>query len=283
MAETPEPPELSRTRSAATPETAAAWVLRVAVCSQCIAAAWVSFNDGTPIALGLALHGFPTAAAVQIDVVSAAVMAAAGISALVWPTWPLLGFAGTWMGLIAAAACLTGGSFFQWVEPAAHAARWGAPIALVMLMGRRDLGAIRLLRIAAALTFVAHGTEAILYNPTFIAYFVSAGHKLLGIGLEVPQIKQMLYAIGLIDWALAALILCTRWRTVAAYMAVWGMITAWARLVHGGWAEGWDGMAIRLTNSGAPAALWIYWHLTLASRSGASASEAPASTPPPQD
>jgi len=252
--------EYDRNRTA---RRAAVWVLRLAVCSQCLAAAYQALMVGTPVST---LTGL-----LEFDQWFGYLLIGAALAAVTTSEGYLVTIAGIWMAMVAGAHYMTGATFFERIAPVAHAARWGCPIALVLLFYRRDVAALWLLRFAAALTFAAHGLEAILLNPKFIGFITAAGHVFFDITIGRAVCEQLLYAIGGIDLVLAALILTTRWRIVAGYMAAWGMITAWARVVYGGW-EAWDGTAIRMTNCAVAAAVLVYWWVTIAKRKSASPS-----------
>lgn len=134
-----------------------------------------------------------------------------------------------------------------------HAARYGVPLA-VALPG----SAVPILRIAATLTFIGHGLEAVMLEPIFIAYIQVAGSH-VGLAISHHAAAAALRVIGTIDVVVGLALLRPGPRPwVAGYMSAWGMITALARVVYAGPA-GLVDCILRAANGGAPLALWLGW------------------------
>lgn len=152
------------------------------------------------------------------------------------------------------------------LELVCHAARYG--VALAVAQPRM---AAPILRVAASLTFLGHGLEALALKPIFLAYLQHTG-GLVGLPLSYDAAAVMLRVIGTVDLVVGTALL---WRGprpwLTGYMGAWGIITALARVVYAGPAGLVDAL-VRAGNGGAPLALWLEGREREGSRSG-SASE----------
>ncbi len=154
--------------------------------------------------------------------------------------------------------------------PAEATVRWLAPFGLFLwLRPTRWTRAARtmprlaegLLRVAAAATFVGHGLKALWLKGEFLDFLFVASHRLLGTDLSQATAERLLHAIGIVDLAVASLILVRRWPAVAAWMTLWGTVTALARIVSGG-LPNWSEAALRAPNAGIPLVLLLAWVAT---------------------
>ena len=185
----------------------------------------------------------------------------AGLSVVVRPTRVACAFVFLWYAAIAGLTLYQGGSFGAAYAPFAHATRYGAPALLfVALAGTwaKMRGWIEFgLRWATAITFVAHGFEAVLANPRFIDFVITAFRR---ISWEVSEstTRVLLRIIGVQDLVLAGLIVTKRYRAVALWMAIWGGIAAASRMVHMGIPK-WPATVMRAANAGVPLALYFLW------------------------
>lgn len=165
------------------------------------------------------------------------------------------GLASAWYATLALMQWRMGGEPFSHLALLAHSSRIAAPLLLAVL-DRRALTAW-VLRLAVAGTFLAHGYEAWNLHPAFIDYLLSADMRLFKLGLTQPGAEALLHLIGIHDFIIAALTL--GWRNFRALLlgaAGWGVITALARIVHGG--EGALHLAlIRAANGGLPLVLFL--------------------------
>ena len=136
---------------------------------------------------------------------------------------------------------------------AASAARIAAPLVLLMVhwSRMRKLLGVAIsptsewtMRVALALTFAAHGLESLQRRGSFLDMLIVAARNLLDMNLSESSAQWMLLGIGILDLAAAVLVLATRRRAVAGYMAVWGFITASARLVTLDPSLGWFEFAL---------------------------------------
>lgn len=148
-----------------------------------------------------------------------------------------------------------------------QSARVGLPIALILLnsVGKDDkplVGRIEavmwVLRGTAAATFFGHGIKSLYLNPQFVDYLLAGANNLLGWDATESTINLILRVIGTIDILMAVLILLTRWRAIAAYMACWAFIGAWSRVVHSNW-DALNEVFIRSANYCVPLAVCLYW------------------------
>lgn len=148
-----------------------------------------------------------------------------------------------------------------------HAVRFAIPVTLILLTplpGRREVAsstfnaAMWLARVAAALTFFAHGLKAIYLNPIFVDYILAGSTKLVGHSMAQSTAEFLLQVIGYLDLLLAVLLVAGRFRSVAIYMAAWGLITACSRVVYGGFSMYFE-VLIRAGNYLLPLAVAIYF------------------------
>lgn len=121
------------------------------------------------------------------------------------------------------------GQFFE------YTLQFGSPALLLYMYrtGDAQLKFVRWLSIAIAITFVSHGLYAFGYYPR-PGHFVQMCISILGIteGTAV----QFLYVAGVLDFLLAVLLFSNRRylvRAAAIYAALWGLLTAIARVWSG--------------------------------------------------
>lgn len=129
--------------------------------------------------------------------------------------------------------------FAEWAVYA-HALRYGAPAALLLLcfapLGRwigpgnhvRATGWI--LRVAIAIVFAVHGTEALLEHPRFIDYILGTTHNFTGHFLAESTAVGIMKVIGVVDIVVAVLVLVRPHPAVLYWLAFWGLLTALARV-----------------------------------------------------
>jgi len=195
----------------------------------------------------------------------------------------LLGLLAGWSFLLAIFSWLVNpGNPFHATDPAGHAVRYAAPLALILFIafpGREEESKITwILRWGVAGTFVGHGLCALWMKPSFIDLIVGTmnsffGDPVLTAGsldaleeaFAVAASRQAfaeaaLPIIAIQDFILVALLLLPgkRIKTVALWMAVWGIVTAMSRMTAYGW-DFWHDLALRICNGGIPLFLWCYW------------------------
>ena len=258
------------------------WCLRCVVALQCAGAVACdkagaspvfSFLWNDPETGGLGWSESTTVSTLQIA--SWALLLAIPL-VLLRPCWPVLVPIALWQFANAAATAWMGGNFAAnngvgWLPLPAQAVRIAAPVALLLLdrwprakEPTASLGLFTsqtaewLMRLAVACTFIAHGWEAYRHCPEFIDYLIMAAQKLAAYELSESHARQILSVIGVIDFVVGGAILLFRWRCLALYMAIWGAITAFSRVVHAGWPAYYE-VLVRTANAGLPLALAIYW------------------------
>src|SRR3989344_3552325 len=104
------------------------------------------------------------------------------------------------------------------------------------------------LRIAVAGEFIGHGVFALQGKAQWIKWFANFGIS------DVSLAAKLLFLVGLVDIAVALLILIKPVRLALLYMAFWGLWTALIRPIVG--EPIWD-FVERSANWGAPLALLL--------------------------
>jgi hypothetical protein len=102
------------------------------------------------------------------------------------------------------------------------------------------------LRVAVAGEFIGHGVFALQGKQDWIGWFAKFGVS------DAGMAAQLLFAIGIMDIALAVLVLVKPVRPALLWMALWGFWTALLRPIVG--MPVWD-FVERWANWGAPLAL----------------------------
>ena len=151
-----------------------------------------------------------------------------------------------------------------------HAVRYIGPLVLAFWIGwiaRKKDGILPtqwcwILRIAAAATFIGHGLNAFRGSPGHIELIQGSFLNLFSMEISLPVTLTSLKLIGAMDILLATLLLARKWKFVAMWMAVWGLVTACSRLTAFGFDKGWSLTAIRLANGGIPFVIWWIWNST---------------------
>ncbi len=162
---------------------------------------------------------------------------------------------------------------FWYIIPAAQAVRYLLPMALAFAALRPIWARLRgteapsqlgptslwILRIGIALTFLAHGFEAIAKNPNFEDYINLTAQLWLDWNPPQRLVRVSLISIGVIDVVVAVWILLQPNRWVALWMAFWGAITALSRMTSYGFDDGLHETVLRAANGGVPLVLALLW------------------------
>ena len=144
-----------------------------------------------------------------------------------------------------------------------YALRIGTPIALLFfLRGRQDLG-LTVAKVSCSLTFLGHGVGALYQKTIFLDYILAFFHD-FGYSITLDNGIMLLTIIGTIDIAIAhhaAFFHCRRVQWVFRYMALWGLITASARVTFMGWGA-WHEVTMRTPHFLVPlfVCLFLYSH-----------------------
>lgn len=262
------------------------WTLRVTVLLACVGI-WDLFIDRVenpflhwllePVDIGGLNWDESTALALQ-SVLGWSVLAA-GACVAVRPYRIILVLIALLQLLIAVATWRTADGYpleSSWVSPrltamfpfTTHLLRIAAPAGLMLLTpGRGDsqpatyrpMAGIEILKWATAVTFFAHGVEALQHSPEFIDYLIATSQRLVGVRMPQPTADFLLTIIGLVDMVAAVLCVATRWRSIWCWMAFWGAIAAASRITSYGFAVGWHAALIRAPHAGVPLALALCW------------------------
>ncbi len=243
---------------------AALLTLRIAVALQCIGLFRIAYVDGTPIGTTLFMTlRWSESSMLAVDHGIAWAGLLGGLSMLWRPTRVAAGVVALWFALVAVLTAVQGGEFGATYAPFAHATRYCAGVlAFIAAMTAlepavRAQWIERVARWACALTFAAHGLEALEANPRFIDFIITAFRR-VNIEVSEPASRILLRVVGVQDMGLAALVLTKRWRVVVGYMAFWGAVTAASRVVHLGWRV-WPSTLVRAANAGVPLMLMWMW------------------------
>lgn len=255
---------MKRVPNARTAAASVAWIARVALALTLVGLpARVLFSGGRVFdALYTELRWCDEATALGVD---RAVLVAMLISALaVLSPRPRLGLVLGGIGLtLTMIATMLVELRWQSLVPIEQALRWTVPWILLLWLDQRGRpipdrtdAAIECLRIAVAATFVGHGVEALARNPHFVDLIFSFAKAAGGLRPDLAVAETLLRIIGGIDLVVALLVVTTRSIPVAAWMAFWGLATAFARVIHTG-SSAWPEVALRSVHFGIPVALLV--------------------------
>jgi len=169
-----------------------------------------------------------------------------------------------WVLALAITHSLRGEIYAEW-SLAEYAVRYGAPLSLLFLQrdGRMTAAAtmhrlgLGLLMLAAAVTFFLHGYKALQGYGPFTDLILLTDQNWSDFGWGQSFAESALVTIGIVDMLVAILLLATRWRWLAIYMAFWGALTAVSRITASG-LSAWPETLIRAANWGAPLAIACY-------------------------
>lgn len=252
--------------------------LRVIVAVQCFGAAAkiLTMDVGSSIANFLLFNmNWPEAQAQQMDQYAAYGLLACGVLTLLRPCWPVLLPVTLWFLGSSLVSVIREEGAIPLLEPVEHAARFGAPLALLMLdfwppslkshLGR-TVASMWILRLAAAATFAGHGLVALLHSMEGTGHFMDllmvTSDKIFGWEMSQEDARWALAIIGAVDIGLAINVLVSRAKPVVLYMAVWGLATAATRVVLLG-PQAYPEVLLRIANGGVPLVLLLYWCLSI--------------------
>ncbi len=149
--------------------------------------------------------------------------------------WTLVPIAG-YILFEAWAGYFQGGYRFSELTLGAHALRWATPLAMIGLA----LPALSrtwqlawtdwILRGAIATVFVVHGWECLQGYPLFADLIIGTSRNLLGIGIAEATAFRIMTVIGVLDLAVAAVILLRPHPSILLWAAFWGGLTALSRI-----------------------------------------------------
>ncbi len=125
-------------------------------------------------------------------------------------------------------------NFYHFAMFFEHAIQFGSPIALLgyFKIKEKQLTYILLLKLIIALTFISHGLYAVGWPYPVPGNFVTMVMNILTI--TENQAKTFLLIAGCLDFLVAILIFLPKISKIAlVYAVVWGLLTAFARIVSG--------------------------------------------------
>lgn len=242
------------------------WLLGSAVLATAAGAAAATFRgDGTAINAFLFLSlEWPHVTAGKAERAAMLMILGAAFGGMLWRRWPVLLPVAAYLFAEAAARRNQGGQIFSEWAVLAHAPRYLTPLALIALSAgfeRKEASQRRwlaagdwILRIAIAVVFAVHGIECIKGHPHFIDLLLSSGRNLAGIRITEANALVQLEWIGLVDCAVAAMVLLRPNRAVLAWAAFWGGVSAFARVTAVGWGA-YPDVLLRSTHVLVPLAL----------------------------
>lgn len=132
------------------------------------------------------------------------------------------------------------------------------PLALSLYQFNGHAWSLRLSKWLIAMAFVGHGLRALFDYPIYIDY-LHQFFRTIHVSLYPSTILMVLHAIGTIDLALshhACFYNAMRIKWVFLYMALWGLITAFARVLFSGWGA-WHEVMIRAPHYLVPFVLYL--------------------------
>jgi hypothetical protein len=272
------------------------WCLRLVVVLQCIGLAgkyFLSTYESESDVYGFLFfdHGWPESVAQQIDDAGAITCLVAGLITVLcgllfkpgrvssFVTFVSLLTVFVWFLAISITHMLRGEPFAL-LSLGEHAVRYTVPFALAILLiplrisndmrpksefaernaafsQHLDQWAMTLLVLASSATFLVHGYKAFVRYGPFTDLILLSDARWFGLELSQSTAESALVVIGIIDILVALLLITTRWRVIAIYMAFWGLLTSISRMTALGFAA-WPETLIRAANWGAPLAFVIY-------------------------
>ncbi|MBM3843439.1 MAG: hypothetical protein FJ397_09305 [Verrucomicrobia bacterium] len=167
-----------------------------------------------------------------------------------------------------------GGYPFSRFAHVAHAMRIAAPLALIVALlpwagweGVRKRMLLTVLVGSTAATFVVHGYEALVAHPWFVDLTIGAFTS-TGLGrISQAAAERILVVVGVVDVAVALLLIVWRHPAVAGWMAFWGFFTAALRPLNYGWGAMGE-FIVRLPHCLLPLALLLLFRKRADSPSG---------------
>ncbi len=164
-----------------------------------------------------------------------------------------------------------GGSYLSELAFFTQMARYTMPLALAIscLKMRSPLAFVWSIKIAIAVTFVAHGFEALNLHPKFVDFIIKTFRIYLGVSVSEATCHYMLFVIGVADILAAIALLIVNSKASIVYMAFWGALTAICRILY----DPTNGLAdtlSRVSHFAIPLALYMFYFSKVAGKQFAS-------------
>lgn len=242
------------------------WLLRIAVLIHAIGVAIALFsrNSSSLGEIALMEWGIPHPQIFLGEKVAATILVALAASVFVYPTsFALVAIAGLVFAEAYAGFHCAGHELFQYTM-LAESLRYLAPLALLLLIFSRSIApsevwrskaAAWILRVGLAIVFFTHGLEALRQHSGFIDLILGSARNVLGLSLTETFATRLLFVIGWLDVAVAALVLVRPSRPLLAWLCFWGLITALSRPVGLGFGA-YPEVLVRAAHFLAPIAVW---------------------------
>ncbi|SMF28605.1 hypothetical protein [Pseudobacteriovorax antillogorgiicola] len=239
-------------------------IVRLIVLLQCLGLGAIAILDGTAVGTYLFLYtGLEEVFSYALNYAIAIVLLGVAMATLKEVrAWPLLV-----MGFVfiteAFFKTVLGGQFASNLTLGAHMVRYMWPLLLGLSLSfdstgqslkRRDV--LFFLRLAISGTFVVHGVEALMMHPKFIDFIIVANTKFPWLPATEGFARNALIAIGLIDIVVAMLVMMRPSLWSLGYMAIWGALTAGARVIFAD-IQGIPDMILRAPHWGIPLLLMV--------------------------
>lgn len=215
-----------------------------------------------------------------LDKVAGGLLCGLALASFRLPLASVLWISSAWVLAWSVSTVLLRANAFAFLAPAAQGVRWLLPLAALYVWhglgwrerrGRHDgetfsnLSEPRrtrfagLLRVGIALTFAAHGYEALEQNPKFVDLILLTADRMLGWELSQAFAQVALAVIGWMDIAMSLAVLLLRSPGLALWMTIWGALTAFSRITALGFAAGWGETMLRVGNFAVPLMLFLLW------------------------
>jgi hypothetical protein len=130
-----------------------------------------------------------------------------------------------------------GSPFTDWSIPA-HFVRIILPIGILLLANyKNNVNTVYwILLVGLSITFITHGLEAWSLHPRFIDYLLISSENTFGIRIKQSQAELALKIIGSLDIVAALTAILHSNNAIFYWMALWGFITAFARVTELGFS-----------------------------------------------
>ncbi len=185
--------------------------------------------------------------------------------ALYWCEFVAAGFVAVWCFANALAHMARGGIYSE-LAIGEVAVRFTCPIVLMLVIGsqskRTNMATIMarwVLTIAISATFIVHGFKAIQLHGPFCDLILLSDTQIFQLDLAQPSVETALLFIGWLDILMAIALIFTRYKIIAIYMLLWGLVTSASRMTAFGWVA-WPETVIRTANWGGVCVLATMWH-----------------------
>ncbi len=235
------------------------WILKMVILLQC-AGVFFLLQSGSAVEGMLFMdYGLPQTSSKQIEKAVGLLFLFLGFFVFIRPFQIILVVLASMFLALAWIIQLQGGSPFTEWSLFAHAVRILLPVTFIFIMKEGLLYkkvAFYLLVFGLSITFITHGLEAISLHPYFIDYLITTAKRLVEFNLTESVAGIVLKTIGSLDILVGLSILTFRSKWLFLWMAVWGFITAFARITELGWGM-FPEVLVRAVHFGGPVALGL--------------------------